>query len=176
MDITSGGWKYSFLRPFSFFFMYNRFQIFCRYPEAKIVAAKLAALKLQAAKALPKNKVPNPFRAAHPSLLISVWTPPQLTEIKFEEDYSLNYEQQDLLRSSGSGPVKGHAHAPDYHRLKACYNNNIIMGTYIFICRWTTTTPRRKTWPPSIRYWSPKVPIAVLYRTFQTVPVQAEQV
>lgn len=28
-----------------------------RYPEAKIVAAKLAALKLQAAKALPKNKV-----------------------------------------------------------------------------------------------------------------------
>ena len=36
---------------FIFFFMYNRFQIFCRYPEAKIVAAKLAALKLQAAKA-----------------------------------------------------------------------------------------------------------------------------
>ena len=64
---------------FIFFFMYNRFQIFGRYPEAKIVAAKLAALKLQAAKALPKNKVPNPFRAAHPSLLVSVWTPPPPT-------------------------------------------------------------------------------------------------
>ena len=129
------------------FFMYNRFQIFCRYPEAKIVAAKLAALKLQAAKALPKNKVPNPFRAAHPSLRL-----------------------RSCKRSCAI------AHAPDSYRLKACYNNNIIMGTYIFICRWTTTTPRRKTWPPSIRYWSPKVPIAVLYRTFQTVPVQAEQV